>query len=213
MWGVDVTNKLKNMRLSPFFAAMLAASVTFCLSNPATGQTLDQPNLEPKSVEPTQNNKTLPTATSQPTDDASSVLLSEPIYVGKDAVPINLELHSSTESRTATAQKMSVETIVLPETSSPQSLKAQNPPLESVPSPTPPPTSTPPPESSPSDAQKQPTQPEPRVLVREVVLSGAVGTPEDEIYRVIKTRPGQATTRSQLQEDVNAILQQDTFPT
>jgi outer membrane protein insertion porin family len=51
-----------------------------------------------------------------------------------------------------------------------------------------------------------PTQPEPRVLVGEVVVSGATTELEEEIYRVIKTRPGQATTRSQLQEDVNAIF-------
>jgi outer membrane protein insertion porin family len=44
------------------------------------------------------------------------------------------------------------------------------------------------------------------VLVAEVVVSGATGQLEDEIYRTINTRPGQATTRSQLQADVNAIF-------
>jgi outer membrane protein insertion porin family len=39
-----------------------------------------------------------------------------------------------------------------------------------------------------------------------VGISGAQGELEEEIFRVIKTRPGQATTRSQLQEDVNAIF-------
>jgi outer membrane protein insertion porin family len=39
-----------------------------------------------------------------------------------------------------------------------------------------------------------------------VDISGAQGELEEEIFRVIKTRPGQATTRSQLQEDVNAIF-------
>jgi outer membrane protein insertion porin family len=37
-------------------------------------------------------------------------------------------------------------------------------------------------------------------------VNGAQGQLEDEIFRVITTRPGQATTRSQLQADVNAIF-------
>ncbi len=58
-----------------------------------------------------------------------------------------------------------------------------------------PPSSQPPSDSS-----------EIRVLVAEVLISGASPQLEEEIYRVIKTRPGRATTRSQLQEDVNAIF-------
>ncbi|NEQ19111.1 MAG: BamA/TamA family outer membrane protein [Microcoleus sp. SIO2G3] len=63
------------------------------------------------------------------------------------------------------------------------------------------PTLTPSPGQAP-----QTTEAEPRVLVAEVVVSGATGQLEDEIYRTINTRPGQATTRSQLQADVNAIF-------
>jgi outer membrane protein insertion porin family len=63
------------------------------------------------------------------------------------------------------------------------------------------PTLTPSPGQAP-----QTTEPEPRVLVAEVVVSGATGQLENEIYRTINTRPGQATTRSQLQADVNAIF-------
>jgi outer membrane protein insertion porin family len=51
------------------------------------------------------------------------------------------------------------------------------------------------------------------VLVAEVAISGVQGELEEEIYRVIKTRPGQATTRSQLQEDVNAIFATGFFST
>ncbi len=46
----------------------------------------------------------------------------------------------------------------------------------------------------------------PRVLVAEVLVQGASGTLEDEVYRAIRTRPGQTTTRSQLQEDINAVF-------
>ncbi|MEW6493501.1 MAG: BamA/TamA family outer membrane protein [Cyanobacteriota bacterium] len=75
--------------------------------------------------------------------------------------------------------------------------------------PTPPtePASNTEPTPTPSPGQApQTTEPEPRVLVAEVVISGATGQLENEIYRAINTRPGQATTRSQLQADVNAIF-------
>ena len=48
--------------------------------------------------------------------------------------------------------------------------------------------------------------PEPLVLVGEVVVAGATGELEDLIYETIRTRPGSTTTRSQLQEDLNAIF-------
>ncbi|MGL5944139.1 MAG: BamA/TamA family outer membrane protein [Waterburya sp.] len=46
---------------------------------------------------------------------------------------------------------------------------------------------------------------EPRVLVAEVVIEGASDELEDIVYGTIGTEPGRTTTRSQLQEDVNAI--------
>jgi outer membrane protein insertion porin family len=54
-------------------------------------------------------------------------------------------------------------------------------------------------------------EPEPRVLVGEVVVTGVEGatvTPElqEEVYRAIRTTPGRTTTRSQLQEDINAVF-------
>ncbi|MCT7971693.1 BamA/TamA family outer membrane protein [Laspinema olomoucense] len=55
--------------------------------------------------------------------------------------------------------------------------------------------------------QSQPApQAEPQVLVAEVVVSGVEGELQDEVYRVISLRPGQTTTRSQLQQDINAIF-------
>ncbi|MEM8639888.1 MAG: BamA/TamA family outer membrane protein [Cyanobacteria bacterium P01_G01_bin.54] len=52
-----------------------------------------------------------------------------------------------------------------------------------------------------------PVTPEAQVLIAEVVVAGAGLTPELErlVYETIETRPGQTTTRSQLQEDVNAV--------
>jgi outer membrane protein insertion porin family len=86
--------------------------------------------------------------------------------------------------------------------------------------PTTPGTPTPPPETpgTPTPAPTTPGTPtpgtptpaptseqEPRVLVAEVVVTGA-GDLENQVYQVIKTRPGRTTTRSLLQEDINAIF-------
>lgn len=72
-----------------------------------------------------------------------------------------------------------------------------------IPEPTPQPTTPPP--LIPPRSQPAP-QAEPQVLVAEVVVSGVEGRLEDEVYRVISLRPGQTTTRSQLQQDINAIF-------
>ncbi|MBD2537731.1 BamA/TamA family outer membrane protein [Coleofasciculus sp. FACHB-SPT36] len=62
------------------------------------------------------------------------------------------------------------------------------------------------PATTPETVQPAPTdQPEARVLVGEVVVTGVEGDLENEVYEAIRTRPGQTATRSQLQEDVNAI--------
>ena len=46
---------------------------------------------------------------------------------------------------------------------------------------------------------------EPRVLVAEVVVNGANEELKDIVYATIGTEPGRTTTRTQLQEDVNAV--------
>jgi outer membrane protein insertion porin family len=71
---------------------------------------------------------------------------------------------------------------------------------------TPPPNTPPTPgnENTPSP-QPSPGEPEASVLVAEIAVNGAEGDLQNQIYNVIRTRPGTTTTRSQLQEDVNAI--------
>lgn len=80
--------------------------------------------------------------------------------------------------------------------------------------------SSPPPTTQPQPGQPSPTRPtpvspgnQPDVLVAEVAVSGVTGELEDEIYRVISLRPGRTTTRSQLQEDINAIFATGYFST
>ncbi|MGM3308841.1 BamA/TamA family outer membrane protein [Anabaena sp. WFMT] len=51
---------------------------------------------------------------------------------------------------------------------------------------------------------------EPRVLVSEVAVQSPTGPLlpklEEEVYKAIRTQPGQTTTRTQLQQDINAIF-------
>jgi len=63
---------------------------------------------------------------------------------------------------------------------------------------------------TPGTTQQQQTPDETRVLVSEVLVRSASGQItrelQDQVYRVIRTQPGRTTTRSQLQEDINAIF-------
>ncbi len=51
-----------------------------------------------------------------------------------------------------------------------------------------------------------PDAPEPQVLVSEVVVEGVGAGLQNEVYQAIQTQPGRTTTRSQLQEDINAVF-------
>jgi CHAT domain-containing protein/hemolysin activation/secretion protein len=53
------------------------------------------------------------------------------------------------------------------------------------------------------EAEKE--EKESRVLVSEVVVKGAMGKLQEEVYKAAKTKPGRTTTSSKLQEDVQAI--------
>jgi outer membrane protein insertion porin family len=81
-----------------------------------------------------------------------------------------------------------------------------------TPEPPPVPTQT---EATPTTPEPDPTaqpepEPEPRVLVAEVLVKAPAGDLasdlQDLVYSVVQTRAGRTTTRSQLQEDINAIF-------
>ena len=72
------------------------------------------------------------------------------------------------------------------------------------------------PQTAPSPEVPAPAQPAPgtgaqpeeeaRVLISEVLVTGVEGDLENIVYDAIRTQPGRTTTRSQLQEDINAIF-------
>jgi len=73
-----------------------------------------------------------------------------------------------------------------------------------TPAPTPTPSGFPQPVTLPTQNSGTP-EPEPRVLVSEVLLTGVDGELKDLVYRTIQTTPGRSATRSQLKQDVTAI--------
>lgn len=58
---------------------------------------------------------------------------------------------------------------------------------------------------TPADTESPQSSNEPRVLVAEVAVEGANEELTDIVYATIGTEPGRTTTRTQLQEDVNAV--------
>jgi outer membrane protein insertion porin family len=92
-----------------------------------------------------------------------------------------------------------------PQTPAPQTPAPQTPPTPPTPQvPTPQTPETPAPEIPTPDSEEQQAQ-EARVLVAEVAVEGANPELTDLVYNTIRTRPGRTATRSQLQEDINAI--------
>lgn len=62
-------------------------------------------------------------------------------------------------------------------------------------------------DGQPAPAEAAPPQEEPRVLVSELVVSGAPSPElEDAVFNAISTRAGATTTRTQLQQDINAVF-------
>ncbi|WP_231937639.1 BamA/TamA family outer membrane protein [Geminocystis sp. NIES-3709] len=97
-----------------------------------------------------------------------------------------------------------------PETTPPQSTPETTPPQstpETTPSQTTPETtpSQTTPETTPSQTNPETSSEEARVLVSEVDIVGVDGELRDLVYNTIRTNPGRTTTRSRLQEDINAI--------
>ncbi len=165
--------------------------------------------------------------------DVDSVSIAQPIYLNQEAVPVEVGATPISNVVSATADPVEASTIPLANsenlTPQPPSLQGKgelespsplrggvgegsdpsvNSPTESSIESLTAQTPTPPTDSPPASTN----EPEPRVLVAEVLIDFQDYTGpsreelENEIYRVITTRPGLATTRSQLQQDVNAIF-------
>ena len=115
-----------------------------------------------------------------------------------DSIPIPVSVKENALVSTPTNLIAQTETPVTPPQTPPVTETPVTPPQ------TPPVTETPvtPPQTPP--VTETPSE-EARVLVSEVSITGVEGELKDLVYNSIRTNPGRTTTRSRLQEDINAI--------
>ncbi len=127
---------------------------------------------------------------------------SEPIAPGDQGAPLQ---NTPNQLQLTPNRETPAPTLTIPPQVQPTPTE-QTPPAPTTPSDTTPTAPTPEQPILTPGTPDQTTEPEPRVLVAEVVVSGVEGALQDEVYRVIRTQPGRTTTRSLLQEDINAIF-------
>jgi outer membrane protein insertion porin family len=200
---VEVLKEIRNIRLSPLLAVILAIVAILDLPTRARGETIAQGGLPTESAtqaepETPADQKVAPTQPSSAevnsppsqaeekkaeTTDKGPQLPEQETSPAPEAQPPGDSKPPTPESPTLTPESPTL----TPESPTPASGSGESP----IP-PTPTPTSSEP-------------APEPRVLVAEVAVSGAETDLQELVYRTIRTQPGRTATRSQLQEDVNAI--------
>ncbi len=213
---MDVS-EIKTMRLTPLLAAIIAATASISISNPGYGQTNSSNSLEEK---PASNIDGQPIETSnniQPSHEESPTAIALPTDSDREISPLVPGETQITEANSGKTSENPVEIVLgetpITETNSPNNLQnaasktqitepnsEKINPIQTAQTPTDSPTPSP-----------NSNQPEPRVLVSEVVIdfqnyTGPKEQLQNEIFRVIQTRPGLATTRTQLQSDVNAVF-------
>lgn len=211
---------VNTMRLSPVVMAAVALTATLGLSHSAEAKSPLQPaKLTDRSTvsksKPSAKDvvvKTTPVMqTSQPVETRLSGKMAPVIAQAgtiEQETPDRIQINP-TAPITPTTPTLPTVPETAPITPEGQQTPSETP-SEAVPTqPLQPGQPTPQPEQ-PTSQPGQPTQPpaeaEPRVLVSEVVVSGVDGELQQEVYRVIQTQPGRTTTRSQLQNDINAIF-------
>ena len=213
-WCVEVNRNLNKMRLSPFLVAVMAFATTLGVSPNANAQTAntskDSQNIfkaasidekdgsvrvsrkssdaqKLQVVIPTLKNSTTAQNTPQippPTNLPSDSQQPAPNTFPGDAPSTQPQIPPTQENNQAPVQPRI----------NPSELQQQQQQQFQTPG---------------TQQQQQPAD-ETRVLVSEVLVRSETGQLikelQDQVYRVIRTQPGRTTTRSQLQEDINAIF-------
>lgn len=134
------------------------------------------------------------------------------VIIGQTSVPSSPE-EIPPQNEMETTPEVKPPEVIAPEVTPPEikppEIKPEaNTPETTTPEVKPPEATTPevkPPEVKPEVKQSEESPPESQVLVGEVFVNGVDGELKDLVYNVINTRPGRTTTRSRLQEDINAI--------
>lgn len=135
---------------------------------------------------------TLPTKAEQPLENPNSnkVIVSNGASLLGKIKPIQVAQNSEPKLPTGDDAQVDPD-IKLPEFNPPETDVPQNGDIEVKP--------------EAEEKEKPQSANEPRVLVAEVVVNGASEELKDIVYATVGTEPGRTTTRTQLQEDVNAV--------
>ncbi|MEA5510263.1 BamA/TamA family outer membrane protein [Crocosphaera sp. UHCC 0190] len=202
---MDVSNEIKKLHFFPFLGIILATTAILVAGKPVHGEdlpsmvslseaepSLDFPDplgLETASDEPSETMEPFPKVFSLEKAIAAE---SQPVTPAESESPPRSEPGATEETPTE---------------------DPNTPPPPNIPEPVPPPEESPSPDAPPVPEGLQPppqegegsSQNEPRVLVVEVLIEGVNEELKNLVYNTLQTRPGRTATRSQLQEDVNAI--------
>jgi outer membrane protein insertion porin family len=215
MGCVEVLEKSKTVRLSPTIITILATSLTLNLSLSVRAENYNS-HLGRKKTENVSASVLLKDSSealkAQKFEHSNNYELKIPSAA--EVEQINLLIaqkspRSRLRPKPQTAPQPNTETDSPPDT--PQSPKTPEIP-ENLEMPSDselklPEFSSPQPEQTPDKPETATPEPpsEPRVLVAEVLVEGATDELKDIVYETINTEPGRTTTRTQLQEDVNAV--------
>nr|WP_041619551.1 BamA/TamA family outer membrane protein [Stanieria cyanosphaera] len=183
---MEVIEKPRNFSLSPALAILMATSYSLSLPLAARGEVV------PNSVISQRENQAKIPILNKPLKPQVIISTNKTNYLAQTDFPDNqspqleIPLDNGQPPNVPDSEQQ------------PPQIENQTPPTENQP--------TPPNQTQPNDTEQTPAQaPEPRVLVAEVSVVGADDELEDIVYETINTQPGRTTTRSQLQEDVNAV--------
>ncbi|MBV6622067.1 MAG: BamA/TamA family outer membrane protein [Rivularia sp. (in: Bacteria)] len=205
------------MRLSPFLAAVMAFATAIGVSSSANAQSANTSKESQKIFQAASDNPEKPVRLSQQISDAEKLQVVIPTAKSTTAQnspqippPNNLpEGREQPAPQPAPADAPTTQPQIPPaqennqapvQQINPSELQQQQPqqPQQQFQAP------------GTTQQQQQPAADETRVLVSEVLVRSESGqlTPQlqEQVYRVIRTQPGRTTTRSQLQEDINAIF-------
>ncbi len=172
---------------------------------------MTEPKAKPDWVVPTQDAPSQDVPTSSKTETSGKAFQDIVVPTGPIELPVSPILEkvaqaSSPEQETPNVIKISPD-ILTPPGTIPTTPSVNTPPPSAIPEPKVPPSEiTLPPAKNPPLPGTPAGGTEPRVLVAEVLVKGVQGELQNEIYRVVRTKAGQTTTRTQLQEDINAVF-------
>ncbi len=203
-WCVEVNMFINKMRLSPFLVTVMALTPALGVSLSANAQSANSSKESQDIFQAVSANQDTSVGISLKSSDADKLQVVIPTTKSITAQntpqippPNNLPSgNQEVEPSSIPAEAPSTQPQIPP---TPENNQPRNNPSQ-------PQFQTP----GPTQQNQQPAGDETRVLVSEVLVKSESGQLtrelQERVYRVIRTQPGRTTTRSQLQEDINAIF-------